>query len=412
MNPDDFSFGWQDEFLAELTLKPRYMTEVRRDGKDHKLISTIIKDEFDRRMALPDKNKTKLVKRMREYAAACWQTCEKMHLLMLDDDQPENEKQRLDPDHWYEINLTNAVLFANLTLDGLPQLVPGRLFTTRMPRNIVEDPSERKDFVEKCKLNDLRVICVLTEPEEFKKYAGIDNLLDFYREECGLITYNRSIPDFQIPVAGDLINNILDLTYHLSQGRNCLVHCAGGTGRTGMVIAAVVKNLGIYDPVSRIRRVKSTYVETYDQELFLKNMPKAIDSRVIKDSPVLAMAIAAEHLIQVFHTHGDKLDQSEIAQSKELQTTESLDDTSEEKLLDAYMQTFDLVDFDGSGTLDKEELIKWLNMVGSEICVSKITEVLTAEGDLDRDKFARLMCSYTSSNRRDYDIGGTIKSSH
>ena len=53
--------------------------------------------------------------------------------------------------------MTNAVLFANLTLDGLPQLVPGRLFTTRMPRNIVEDPSERKDFVEKCKLNDLRV---------------------------------------------------------------------------------------------------------------------------------------------------------------------------------------------------------------------------------------------------------------
>ena len=36
--------------------------------------------------------------------------------------------------------------------------------------------------------------------------------------------------------------------------------------------------------------------------------------RIIKDSPLLAMAIAAEHLIQVFHTHGDKLDQSEMAQ--------------------------------------------------------------------------------------------------
>ena len=68
---------------------------------------------------------------MREYAGACWKTCEKLHLLMVDDDQPENEKQRLDPDHWYEINLTNAVLFANLSLDGLPQLAPGRLFTTR-----------------------------------------------------------------------------------------------------------------------------------------------------------------------------------------------------------------------------------------------------------------------------------------
>ena len=118
---------------------------------------------------------------MREFAAASWKTCEKLHLLMLDDDQPENEKVRLDPDHWYENNLTNAILFANLSLEGLRQLVPGRLFTTRMPRNIVEDPGERKDFVEKCQKNQLKVICVLTEPEEFKKYSGMDGLLDFYR---------------------------------------------------------------------------------------------------------------------------------------------------------------------------------------------------------------------------------------
>ncbi len=123
--------------------------------------------------------------------------------------------------------------------------------------------------------------------------------------------YNRAIPDFQIPTSGDLVNNILDLTYHLSKGRNCLVHCAGGTGRTGMVIAAVIKNLGVYDPVARIRRVKSTYVETYDQELFLKNMPKAIDSRIVRESPLLAKAIAAEHLIQVFLTHGNKMDKAE-----------------------------------------------------------------------------------------------------
>jgi hypothetical protein len=45
--------------------------------------------------------------------------------------------------------------------------------------------------------------------------------------------------------------------------------------------------------------VKSTYVETYDQELFLKNMPKAIDTRIASETPILAKAIAAEHLIQV-----------------------------------------------------------------------------------------------------------------
>ena len=58
---------------------------------------------------------------------------------------------------------------------------------------------------------------MLTEQEEFEKYSGDDGLLDFYRDECGLTVYNRAIPDFQIPTHGDLVNNIIDLTYHLSQ---------------------------------------------------------------------------------------------------------------------------------------------------------------------------------------------------
>ena len=46
--------------------------------------------------------------------------------------------------------------------------------------------------------------------------------------------------------------------------------------------------------------MKSTYVETKEQEIFLKNMPRAIDSRIVAERPHLARAIAAEHLIQVF----------------------------------------------------------------------------------------------------------------
>ena len=333
---------------------------------------------------------------------------EAMHQLVLDDEQPENEKARLDPDHWYENNLTNASLFANLTLDGLEQLVPGRLFSTRMPRDIVEDPGERRDWIHKCKKNKLRVICVLTETEEFKKYSGMDGLLDFYREECGLIVYNRAIPDFQIPTSGDLVNNILDLTYHLSKGRNCLVHCAGGSGRTGMVIAAIIKNLGVYDPVARIRRVKSTYVETYEQELFLKNIPKAIDSRIVKESPLLAKAIAAEQLIQVFYTYGNNLTNSD---SQEVAVRE-LENQDKGALHDAYLQTFDLVDEDKSGYLDGEEVELWLGMVGSELDTSKITAVLLKEGNLARDKFAEIMSASTASSRRDYDIGGKSFGSH
>jgi len=400
---EDITQRLANAFLKELCTRPsKGLTEVRRDGRDNKAIESVIKTEFNR--AFPLMKEKVFVKHMRSFAAASWATMESIHQLVLDDEQPENEKMRLDPDHWYENNLTNASLFANLSLAGLPQLVPGRLFSTRMPRDIVTIPSERRDFIDKCKKNKLRVVCCLTETEEFKKYSGMDNLLDFYRDECKLTVYNRAIPDFNIPTSGDLMNNILDLTLHLARGENCIIHCAGGSGRTGMVVAAVIKNLGVYDPISRIRRVKSTYVETPAQEKFLKNMPKAIDSRLVSFSPMLAKAIAAEHLIQVFHTLGEKLENNDSRRNivDELEEGETV---LEKDLVSAYKQTFDLVDQDHSGTLEKEELLDWLEMCGAELDLSKIINVLTREGSLSRDRFADLMCSYASSSRRDYDFG-------
>ena len=42
-------------------------------------------------------------------------------------------------------------------------------------------------------------------------------------------------------------------------------------------------------------------------------MPIAIDSRILQDSPMLALAIAAEHLIAVYHTHGASMEKGEAA---------------------------------------------------------------------------------------------------
>ena len=219
-------------------------------------VAKVIKNEYLSKMDYMEPQT--LIHHMNAYSSAAWATMETLHQLMLDDEIPENERARMDPDHWYEINLTNAVLFSNLYLEhveGLEQLVPGRLFSTRMPRNIVGDYKERNQFIKRCHRNKLKVIMVLTEPHEFKMYSGMDGLLEFYEKECNLIVYNRAIADYHVPSQGDLVSNIIDLVYHLSKGRNCLVHCAGGTGRTGMVLAAIVKNLGVYDPVTRIRKV-------------------------------------------------------------------------------------------------------------------------------------------------------------
>jgi len=389
-------------FLKELCTRPsRGLTEVRRDGKDDAAVSAVIKREFQR--SFPLLKEKEFVSHMRSYSSATWATLEAVHSLVLEDDKPENERERLDPDHWYENNLTNASLFANLTLEGMKQLVPGRLFTTRMPRDLITSPGEKRDWLDKCRANNLRVICVLTEEEEFEKYSGMAGLKDFYRNECGLEVYNRAIPDFQIPTSGDLVNNILDLTYHLSQGENCLIHCAGGSGRTGMVVAAVVKNLGVYDPVARIRKVKSTYVETIEQEKFLRDMPKALDSRIVREVPDLARAIAAEHLLQVFLTHGADMEKGKNRRDI-VNSLEEGDTVLEGDLKEAYRQTFDLVDADGSGTLDKEELVAWLSLCGAELNLTKITDALLGRGSLTRDKFADLMCSDAASSRRDYDV--------
>ena len=63
----------------------------------------------------------------------------------------------------YEINTCNAVLFDHLTLNGVPEVLPGRLFTTRMPRNIKNDPRAADAFKSKVKRNNLSTILVLTE---------------------------------------------------------------------------------------------------------------------------------------------------------------------------------------------------------------------------------------------------------
>ena len=70
-----------------------------------------------------------------------------------------------------------------------------------------------------------------------------------------------------------------------------------------------------------------------------------------------------------------------------------------------YRQTFDLIDNDGSGALEKSELDDWFQMVGAELDLSKLVDTLVGDGQLTREKFAKLMCSSAKSHRRDYDIG-------
>ena len=51
------------------------MTEIRKDDIDKQVIEKVIRAEFYRRLESPKIKKNKFVRRMSEYAAACWITC-------------------------------------------------------------------------------------------------------------------------------------------------------------------------------------------------------------------------------------------------------------------------------------------------------------------------------------------------
>ena len=195
----------------------------------------------------------------------------------------------------FELNLANAVLFDNLSLDGFDEILPGRLFTTRMPRKIHEDPAAAERFKAKVAQNRLDTVLILTESKEYEQYAGAD-LEAFYRS-LGLEIIHRPIVDFSLPDYPMIVADIEDLTLRLAEGKHCLVHCAGGSGRTGMVVASVIKNVGVQDPVAWVRRVKTTYVETPEQEHFVRSLPPVLSPEIAARSRGLARAVAAEQLV-------------------------------------------------------------------------------------------------------------------
>ena len=60
---EEFSQGWKEEFLLELCKRPKYMTEVRRDGKDDQLIASLIKEELEWSLEKRDEHQARVMQR-------------------------------------------------------------------------------------------------------------------------------------------------------------------------------------------------------------------------------------------------------------------------------------------------------------------------------------------------------------
>lgn len=94
------------------------------------------------------------------------------------------------------------------------------------------------EWIELMKQNDIKRICCLLSPSQLKYYA--DDLLKIYRDEFGEDNVCLAeIEDYHLCSPEKLRNTILPFLAESDKRKErVVVHCSGGSGRTGHILAA------------------------------------------------------------------------------------------------------------------------------------------------------------------------------
>jgi len=157
----------------------------------------------------------------------------------------------------------------NMSLTELPLGLPGRIFRSPMPYGDF-DPEGRT--LEAFQENHISVVVLLAEEQEILNRTGRD-LKRLYLAD-GLEVLHLPIPDFDVPRKEEL-EKVLELTLsHAKAGRNIVIHCHAGIGRTGLLVAHLAKRvLGLpgAEAIRWARKYIPGAVEVTEQEEMVLN---------------------------------------------------------------------------------------------------------------------------------------------
>ncbi len=167
--------------------------------------------------------------------------------------------------------------------------VPGRLGMIFAPGMKTRGQRGRWDRDLRADLSVLReeygadVLVSVMEEHEYRGYK-IPELFERGVVE-GIEVLRFAIEDMNVPREAEaeeyegLIRNIVD---RMREGKNVIVHCRGGLGRTGTVAACVLVALGDHsadEAIDAVRAARRGTVQTRDQEDFVRRFEEALRGR-------------------------------------------------------------------------------------------------------------------------------------
>jgi protein-tyrosine phosphatase len=125
-----------------------------------------------------------------------------------------------------------------MPLTELPFHLPGSIFRSPMPFSVY-DP--QGDSLFQFRRENGSLIVLLAEEEECVMRTGL-NLKSLYLNQ-GFQVLHLPIPDFNVPSKEDLEEAIKKTVEHAQAGKNILIHCHAGLGRTGLFVAYLAKRV-------------------------------------------------------------------------------------------------------------------------------------------------------------------------
>lgn len=130
-----------------------------------------------------------------------------------------------------------------------------------------------EDDLDEWKREGVKRILILPEEWEIEEaWGSMDYYFSLLREK-GFEFLHEPIPDGYAPT----FDQFLRIYEWLKKGYANLVHCVGGIGRTGTIIAGYLmleEDLDSGEAIEEVRNYRPGAVQTYEQQLFLLQLEK------------------------------------------------------------------------------------------------------------------------------------------